>query len=229
MAAAFLPQRLRILKRRWALCKQIARSSKNGANTPEQISPKAIGRTGLNILSNFSCRFCSTVLAIPIKLCRFYAAAGTAHPRRETTGSGAGNQQSYFRVKTRNFGRWSQYSNYFKCRSGAHGTQIWRSVQSGRNESSRNPHSGRNHVPDYQWIWLPEEFHNLMEKDLLKQECRCLLGNFHIDAVDEEKFSKTVGYQQNLQPDTQSIVTFGSMVFTGNWHHNKFASSLRCF
>ena len=26
---------------------------------------------------------------------------------------------------------------------------------------------------------------------------------------------KTVGYQQNLQPDTQSIVTFGSMVFYG--------------
>ncbi|MEZ4746782.1 MAG: AmmeMemoRadiSam system protein B [Calditrichia bacterium] len=61
----------------------------------------------------------------------------------------------------------------------------------------------------------PEEFHNLMEKDLLKRNVDACSAIFTLMQLMKKSSVKTVGYQQNLQPDTQSIVTFGSMVFYG--------------
>ncbi|MCB0285790.1 MAG: hypothetical protein KDE57_03980, partial [Calditrichaeota bacterium] len=61
----------------------------------------------------------------------------------------------------------------------------------------------------------PEEFHNLMEKDLLKRNVDACSAIFTLMQLMKKSSVKTVGYAQNLQPDTQSIVTFGSMVFYG--------------
>ena len=60
-----------------------------------------------------------------------------------------------------------------------------------------------------------KRFYHLMVNDLLKRNVDACSAIYTLLQLMPTGVAKQVGYDQNLQPDTQSIVTYGSMVFYG--------------
>ena len=60
-----------------------------------------------------------------------------------------------------------------------------------------------------------KRFYHLMVNDLLKRNVDACSAIYTMLQLMPTGVAKQVGYDQNLQPDTQSIVTYGSMVFYG--------------
>ncbi len=58
-----------------------------------------------------------------------------------------------------------------------------------------------------------KQFYQLMVNDLLKRNVDACSAIYTLLRLMPKGFAEQVGYAQNLQPDTQSIVTYGSMVF----------------
>jgi AmmeMemoRadiSam system protein B len=57
------------------------------------------------------------------------------------------------------------------------------------------------------------QYYELMKKDLLPRRVDACAAIYTLLSIMEKGEGKTVGYGQNFQPDTQSLVSYGSMVF----------------
>jgi len=57
------------------------------------------------------------------------------------------------------------------------------------------------------------QYYELMKKDLFPRRVDACTAIYTLLSIMEKGEGKTVGYGQNFQPDTQSLVSYGSMVF----------------